>query len=87
MTSNEMEALKVCNNKILLKKRLMSARSVLVRELYGLFNKHTFDFEQKRLVSSCGKYALQWRLRDKPNEPESYENQQTSIGGVFFIEL
>lgn len=82
MDTNEERALQIGANRIRLKKRLLEARSVLANEFRQRFKKYTFDFENKRLVSSDNKLALQWQLRDRPNEPESYENQQTSVGSV-----
>ena len=50
-----------------------------------LFSNSTFDFENKRLVSDSGRFALQWRIRLHPDQPESYENQQTNCGTVVFV--
>lgn len=41
-----------------------------------------YSFAEKRLYGINGFY-LQWRLRDRPDEPETYENQQTSVGSVY----
>lgn len=43
-----------------------------------------FDFENKRLVGDG--VALQWKLRERPDDPVSYRNQQTNIG-IVVVEL
>ena len=75
------------NDKALLKKRLMEAKSVLTAEFRHVFGVTVFDFENKRLVSWDGKYALQWKVRDFPDKPESYNNQQTNTGNVWVVKL
>lgn len=68
-----------------LKARLYRARTVLSPNLQFDFNK--IDFANKFVPSSCGKYKLQWKLRDKPDQLESYENQQTTTGIVTLEKL
>ncbi len=63
-------------------KRLEDAKQVLRKDLQQYFKEAEFDFEKKRLVSSKGKFFLQWSTRDNPHAPVSYENQQTSVGTV-----
>lgn len=87
MATNEEKAEAVGESKSLLLKQLNSAKNCLTKEYRDLMKGATLDFENKRLVSVCGFYALEWRLRDKPDEPISYENQQTNVGTVRFIEL
>lgn len=41
-----------------------------------------YDFADKRLIG-C-KFYLQWLVREFPDRPESYDNQQTSVGCVMF---
>jgi hypothetical protein len=36
----------------------------------------------QRFIHKDGKTILQWQVRQWPDEPESYENQQTSLGTV-----
>lgn len=81
--TNEQKALAVSKNRAALRKRLMEARSLLVKPLRVEFSKYTFDFEHKRFISSSGEYILQWQLRCYPHMPESYENQQTNTGNVY----
>lgn len=60
----------------------------LIKEYRLLFGKGaSFDFDNKRIVSSDGKLALQWMLRDRPDQPESYRNQQTNQGVVRLVKL
>lgn len=84
MTENESKAFAIGNNPKLLQKRLNDAKVVLTTEARGLFSHGKFDFNTKSLLSNDGKYKLQWALRLFPGRPESYENQQTSIGTVTF---
>ena len=86
MTSEQLAAA-VGSSRAMLRRRLHDARSCLIRELKPKFRNGKVDFHNKRLVSECGRYALQWRLRREPDKPESYENQQTNIGSVSFVVL
>lgn len=83
MNDIEKKAIQVGDDKWLLYKRLMEARGVFGDE--ELFKNATFDFPNKRLISQCGKFVLQWKLRDFPTQPEGYRNQQTSRGTVVFL--
>ena len=80
--TNEQKAIEIGNNKSSLLARLKDAKSVLKSEFSKLFKTYTFDFKNKRLISACGDYCLQWDIRDNPNKPACYENQQTSRGTV-----
>ncbi len=79
------KSLEVANSKTKLKKRLMEAKAVLNDEAKKKFKTTTFDFQNKRLIGDG--YSLQWKLRHRPEEPESYENQQTSVGTVVIEKL
>ena len=68
-------------NRKQLKQRLMEARNVLVDAIRRDFGKGTFDFDKQCLVGDNG-YVLQWQVRERPDLPESYQNQQTSRGTV-----
>lgn len=70
-----------------LKQRLASAKAVWSEASKERirFDLSNIDFEHKRLVSDCGGYVLQWQLRDNPAMPESYANQQTTVGVVRFF--
>lgn len=85
--TNEEQALAVGNNRQALLKRLLEARSCLVKKLRREFTPYTFDVEHKRLLSKSGLYALQWAIRTYPDQPESYENQQTTRGAVWVERL
>jgi hypothetical protein len=87
MTTNEERSIALGNNRTKLRARLMGAKAMLDRGMALLFSNNTFDFENKRLVSDSGRFSLQWRLRLHPDQPESYENQQTICGTVVFMEL
>ena len=87
MKTNEEQAIAFGNNRKKLRARLMGAKAVLDRGMALLFSNNTFDFENKRLLSDSGRFSLQWRTRLHPDQPESYENQQTTSGTVVFVEL
>jgi hypothetical protein len=87
MTTNEEQAIALGNNRKKLRARLMGAKSVLDRGMALLFSDNTYDFGNKRLVSDSGRFSLQWRIRLHPDQPESYDNQQTNSGTVVFVEL
>jgi len=75
-------ALAVAADKQALRERFDRFISVLTPAYRKLFlGRPTFDFENKRLIGTGG-YWLQWHTRNNPDAPESYENQQTSIGRV-----
>lgn len=84
----EQEAIKVGSSKTKLRKRLMEARSVLLPKFRKQFTKQAeFDFENKMLISDDGKLALIWSVRERPDLPISYENQQTTRGSVGLFNL
>ena len=87
MTPNEHSAIVLGNNRTKLRARVMQTKAVLDRGMALLFSNNTFDFENKRLVSDSGRFALQWRIRLHPDQPECYANQQTNCGTVVFMEL
>lgn len=84
MTNTELAAA-VGASRLRLRKRFMEAKSVMSRGLSHLFNGAKLDFENKRFVGKG--YALQWALRNHPDQPESYENQQTNRGVVSLVRL
>jgi hypothetical protein len=76
---NELRARELSMRPRLLRKRLEEARAVLTNRKQ--FGKSNFDFANKRLVGENGLH-LQWQTRQYPDQPESYENQQTNRGFV-----
>lgn len=82
MIDSEIMASEVGNSKAELRKRLGNSLKMRGRDVRKQFGKVKFDFKNKRLVSWDGSIALQWQLRQNPEEPISYENQQTSLGSV-----
>ena len=87
VTGNSLEemAMSVGNNRIMLRERFREAISTMNREDRRLFSTTKLDFENKRAYSTAdpSRY-LQWLLRAYPDAPISYENQQTSLGRVYF---
>ena len=71
----------------LLKKRLNEAKSCLTTEFKHIFGATVYDFENKRIISQDGRYALQWKVREFPDKPTGYRNQQTNCGSVFVVKL
>ena len=82
MTCIERKASEIGADKKQLCQRLSQARAVLTGESLKAFGQGQFQFEQKRLVSDDGTWALVWQIREHPDYPVSYGNQQTSIGYV-----
>lgn len=61
-----------------LRKRLSSAAYIFGVKIAEI------DFANKRATTLCG-HILQWKLRRHPELPESYENQQTTVGSVYLF--
>ncbi len=78
----ELQAKEVGNNSRRLKKLLIETKALLASHFLPFFKEYTFDAARKRLYSGDGEYFLEWTLRRRPDLPESYENQQTSLGCV-----
>lgn len=85
--SNEAAAQAIANDKRKLERELRGAVACLVNELRPHFRAARFCFATKRLLSQCGRHSLEWRLRDKPAESESYHSQQTRRGIVCYVAL
>lgn len=83
----EIKALQVVNTKNKCLKRLREGLSCLNRDVKELFKDYVFDFDNKRLVSSCKRYAFQWQLRKYPDQPESPKNQQCTVGITLVVFL
>ena len=83
MQTSEELALNLAADKTRLLARMRESISVMYPKYAKFFQrKHQrFDFDAKRLNGFDG-WFLQWQLRQNPNAPESYENQQTSQGIV-----
>ena len=82
ISDSEYEATKLSTSPYRLLKRLQAAVSVLRDRYQAEFkpqSKQSFDFIAKRLYGGNGFY-LQWQTRDDPQAPESYDNQQTTVG-------
>jgi hypothetical protein len=87
MTNQEQMAIELGNNKKELKKRIETARQCLTGMWKLRFGKGKFEFENKRMVSDNGLLALQWAVRTHPNSPIDPNNQQTTVGCVYLVEL
>lgn len=82
---NEEKAIAIGDDPVALRSRLMDAKSMLIRVMHQQFGENTFDARNRRLVSNNGSYILQWLLRRRPDQPEGYDNQQTSCGIVVLL--
>jgi hypothetical protein len=85
MTHEEL-ALSAVDSEAKLVKRFNDALSVMDKRERSDFGKGRLDFAGKRLIGENGK-ALQWRTRYKPEQPEAYDNQQTTVGSVYLVEI
>lgn len=66
-------------------KRLRGAAKLLLAPYRKVLDNRNarFDAGRRILVSADDRFALIWQTRRKPDQPEGYENQQTSEGVVF----
>lgn len=79
MLSCEEQAKAIGNDPKLLLKRFKESAFVC----NGFLKKGaTMNFDEKTYTSGDGKVVLEWSLRPFPDQPESYENQQTNRGTV-----
>jgi hypothetical protein len=80
----EAQAIKFSEDPKNLRKRLL-----WTLEWLGIENRKNWktDAANKRLLSPCGCWAVQWKTRPNPNLPESYNNQQTSEGSGELIQI
>lgn len=85
--NNEEIAKNFGNDKKLLAERFRETLSVLLPWARNMFPKrfsmYRLDMKNKRYLGD-GCY-LQWKLREYPDLPVSYNNQQTSRGRVDFV--
>lgn len=79
----EQKAMIIAEDKRKLLARLKDELSSMKKEGQKVFKGYTFDFQNKRLLSPCKEYAIQWKLRNFPNEPENYEKNVYIIGKGF----
>ena len=64
-------------------KSLRHSLKMLRADIRADFGKGRLNLENKCLEGRNG--TLRWQVRVDPNEPISYNNQQTSIGDVVFL--
>lgn len=83
--TNEQKAIELGKDRNRLLARLKDAVKVLNKDLHKHFNHTHFDFEKKALISMNSKYRLVWSIRENPDQPESYLNQQTNQGCVQLV--
>ncbi len=67
--------------------RLRDAVSMYLPKWEKLFKGAIFVAAEKRLWATDGIHMMEYRVRADPNAPESYENQQTSMGLVILYEV
>lgn len=76
----ETKAIELSNDKKRLYKRFKDAISVLHNVYRAKFKNGYMDFEQKRYIGDG--FYLQWKIRECPDKPISYYNQQSNNGIV-----
>ena len=69
----------------LLKELLLDTLTCYTKHVRDIFKGAVFHFASKRLLAKDEEHALIWELRLEPDKPESYENQQTSLGRVSLV--
>lgn len=84
MPTPEEKAIAYGNDSNLVQERLRSAaRLLLTKYRKVLANPNArFDAQNRMLISADDNYALVWSLRNHPDKPIGYLNQQTSVGVV-----
>jgi len=83
----ELEALKLTTDRKRLERRLRGARSNLILfDRRRNFGHGRFDFDKRTLTGDNG-IVLQWQTRNKPDEPITYQNQQTQDGTVIIANV
>lgn len=87
MPTNEYKAKMLGRSSDALLRRLLEAKNDLANPYRKAFKRYTYVFANKCLISECGKYRLQWKLRNRPNKPEGPTNQQTATGIVLLEEI
>lgn len=86
--NTEETAIALGNNRTALHKEMLSYLGLLTKEIQKKFPRKrlVWDFDAKRLWGTEG-YYLQWSIRENPLEPQSYDNQQTSRGATFCMQV
>lgn len=69
----------------LLKELLRDTVTMYTKPYRELFKGAKFDFSRKCLWANDGQHAVVWDLRAYPDKPQSYRNQQTSLGRVSLV--
>lgn len=75
-------ALELADSEPRLLARLHESRDTLTDGALKSFGQGVFQLGCRRLVSDDGTWALAWQLRERPDEPIAYDNQQTTVGYV-----
>ncbi len=75
------------SNRKQLKVRLNEAKAALPEHQRNFFRHAKYVFEEQRLYSEDGKWALQWKLRRQPDMPISAKNPQAKRGDVELIKI
>jgi len=68
-----------------LRRRLAQAASDLRHDLRERMRRPTLDPDARTLTGRG--LRLRWQLRRWPEQPESYQNQQTSVGYIIVEEM
>jgi ElaB/YqjD/DUF883 family membrane-anchored ribosome-binding protein len=84
MPTLEEQAIAYGSNSKRVEDRLRKAARLLLTDYRkGLDTKQArYDAQTRMLISADDRYALAWQLRNRPDQPIGYLNQQTSVGVV-----
>jgi hypothetical protein len=85
--SNEDKAKLVGDNPKQLEHELRDHVSVLNGKEERKQSNWKLDLFHKRLVYKDGVHSIQWKVRMHPELPESYNNQQTSVGSTVMLNI
>lgn len=85
--STEAIAQAIGDNPRLCEERLRDALSFYLPVWQKRFQGATFVPALRQLQTTDGAYVLECRVRHNPSAPESYENQQTSMGVVLLLNV
>lgn len=86
--TREKAALKFGKDASKVERRLWQAAALLLptyRRAFG--HEARFHANRRMLISSCQRYGLVWQVRNKPDQPIGYENQQLREGIVMFVTI
>lgn len=85
MTDDEREAIEFGKNWRKVQNRIKNALHDLNDYTQVHFVGYSWDEERRMMISGDKKFALEWRVRERPNREIVVHNQQTSTGVVVLV--